>query len=421
MHLHLDPVGGLAGDMFIASVLDAFPELEEGVVQAASGASGVRCEKIAYSDEVLAGSRFSVQQDESAARIAHEHTGKHHSHSHWHHPHDDLDRDHHPPVHRDAHATFAAIRERLDRAPLTRGVRDHAIGIFGLLADAEARVHAVNVDDVTFHEVGAADSIADIVGAAYLIDALDGSWSVSRLPLGGGQVRTAHGMLPVPAPATALLLEGFELWDDGVSGERVTPTGAAIVRYLGCKPRFGVAGRLGRTGIGFGTRTLPGISNILRILALDTEARRVHEHRELVVISFEVDDQSPEDLALGLDRVRGMPGVHDVLQMPAFAKKGRLATHVQVLARPDLRESVVEACFNETTTIGLRMHVVEGRALAREFVDVPVDGTEIRVKRVRRPDGHTSKAESDALKPHAGQAVRARLRRAAEAAADGGS
>ena len=151
---------------------------------------------------------------------------------------------------------------------LSAVARDHAIGIFGLLAAAEAEVHGVVEDDVAFHEVGAVDSIVDIVVAAQLVTLVGASaWSASPLPLGSGRVRTQHGLLPVPAPATALLLRGLATIDDGVPGERVTPTGAAIARYLlEDEVLARVPRRLLRCGTGFGSRELPGLSNCLRVL-----------------------------------------------------------------------------------------------------------------------------------------------------------
>ncbi len=228
--------------------------------------------------------------------------------------------------------------------------------------------------------------------------------------------------MPVPAPATALLLQGFETFDDGIPGERVTPTGAAILRYLGCAPGTGKAPRrLARTGLGFGTRALPGLSNCLRALVFEAQHTDIAAgHRELAVIQFEVDDQSAEDLAAGLDRLRATEGVHDVVQMAVFGKKGRMATHVQVLARPAALETVSEACFRETTTIGLRTHLVNGLALPRRTAEVEVDGRRLRVKLVERPGGATGKAEADDALATPGHAARARLRRRAEAMAEDG-
>jgi uncharacterized protein (TIGR00299 family) protein len=389
--LHLDPLGGAAGDMFAAAMLDAFPQHTDAVVAAAAAVSGVACRLAPHRGAVMVGQRFIV------GAPAHVHADGH--------PHD--------------HTTWRLIRARLEAAALPPGVRARAIGIFAQLAAAEARVHGVAEDAVTFHEVGAADSIADIVAAAWLIDAMgEVQWSVGSLPLGGGRVQTQHGPMPVPAPATALLLEGFACVDDGIPGERVTPTGAAILRHLGCTPRTGRAGRLVASGTGFGARALDGISNVLRVLAFETDAQAAAPagtHRELAVIGFEVDDQSGEDLAAGLDRLRGLAGVHDVLQSPVFGKKSRMAVHVQVLAAPEALDAVIEACFAETTTIGLRTHLVQGRALPRHISEVEVDGARLRVKSVARPGGATAKAESDDALHLAGHAARARLRRRAEA------
>ncbi len=383
-HIHLHPLGGAAGDMFVACLLDAFPEHRDAAIAAAQMLAGTPCRVVAHDDGVLTGSRFVV--DETAAEHGHHHR-------HW-----------------------SDIRLALVDSGLAPAVRDHAIGIFAELAAAEGRVHGVPPGAVAFHEVGAVDSIADIVAAASVIAAIGpAQWTVAAMPVGGGTVRTAHGLMPVPAPATALLLEGFILHDDGIGGERVTPTGAAILRYLGCHTAVATCGTLRQSGYGFGARRLPGISNCLRALVFDTDAAAAVGHRELAVVSFEVDDQSGEDLALGLDRVRAAAGVHDVVQMPAFGKKSRLAVHVQVLARPDMLDYVVRLCFQETTTIGLRTHLVQGRALARRFARSEVDGHPITTKLVERPDGMlTGKAESDHLRDIASHAARIHVRQQAE-------
>ncbi|MGI3778475.1 MAG: LarC family nickel insertion protein [Janthinobacterium lividum] len=411
-HIHLDPLGGVAGDMFAAALLDAFPAHAQDAARAAALLSGVPCRLAAHDDGTLTGRRFLVDAAQDDA-----------PHHHHHHHHDEAGHMH--PREADATGSWRALRARIEAAALPDEVRRHALGIFGCLAEAEGRVHGVAADAVTFHEVGAADSVADIVAAAWVIAMVGpATWSVGALPLGAGTVRTAHGPMPVPAPATALLLEGFTVRDDGVGGERVTPTGAAILRHLGCagaaRPRTAT---LRGSGIGFGSRVLPGMSNCLRALVLDTTEAGTAEdvasgHRALAVIAFEVDDQSGEDLAAGLDQLRGIEGVHDVVQMAAFGKKNRMAVHVQVLVRPDRLDAAVEACFRETTTIGLRTHLVQGRALPRRFAEIPVDGHAVAVKLVERPGGVTAKAESDSLRQIAGHAARTGLRRAAERKAE---
>ncbi len=411
MQIHLDALGGMAGDMFAAAVLDAFPEHEAGVLASVAAVTGeVGCRLVPHNDGVLQGRRFLVERDGAPADEP----------SHRHHPHD-----HHEHAHPHAHAPqgghrrWSDIEADLRRAELPAAVRDHAVAIFTHLARAEAAVHGIGVADVAFHEVGASDSIADIVAAAHLVDALGArQWSVGALPLGSGRVRSAHGLLPVPAPATVLLLAGFATLDDGIAGERVTPTGAAILRHLrdlGTPTAHGPRA-LGRTGIGFGTKTLPGVSNCLRLLVFDEETvpATLATHRELAVIEFEVDDQSAEDLAMGLDRLREHEHVFDVVQMPMFGKKGRVTTHVRALARVDRVTEAIAACFRETTTIGLRHHVVEGAALPRAVTMVEVDGRPVRVKTVERPGGRTAKAEADDALAHATHAARAAIRREAE-------
>lgn len=412
-HLHLDPMGGMAGDMFVAALLDAFPEHAAAVQEAAAELAGVACRLLPHRDSVLTGSRFQVDAPDPHHHGDHDHHGEPHHHGD-HHDHDHHHRrDHH-------HTAWRDIRTRIQHSTLPPGVRRHAIGIFAQLAEAEGQVHGISTDEVSFHEVGNADSIADIVAAAWLIDAFpSATWSVGPLPLGSGRVRTAHGMLPVPAPATALLLRDLPVIDDGIPGERVTPTGAAILRHLAPTPRKGLAGRIARTGFGFGTRTLPGMSNIVRVLAFTRQDQpAAGQHRELSVVGFEVDDQSPEDLATALDRLRAIPGVHDVLQSPVFGKKGRMGAHIQVLVRPDATEAAVEACFDETTTIGLRIHQVQGRTLARQVREVEIEGHTLRVKTVERPGGRSSKTEADDVLAHPGHAARTRLRRAAEEVAE---
>jgi uncharacterized protein (TIGR00299 family) protein len=392
MHIHLDAVGGVAGDMFIAAMLDAFPDLRDGMLAAIRAAGlppEVHVGLAEHQDHALTGLRFRVIEPRVAELLVAAH--------------------HHP------HTPFADIRAHLQACALTPAVGTRAIGIFSLLAEAEAKVHGKTVDTVSFHELGEWDSIADIVGAAYLIDAVASTWSVSSLPLGRGRVKTAHGMLPIPTPATVLLLEGFEFADDGLEGERVTPTGAAILRHLGCTQAASRRSRrLLRTGIGFGTRTFPGVSNVLRVLTFE-EAREHRGGDEVAQVQFEVDDQTPEDLAIALDKLRSHPSVLDVLQTPAFGKKGRMTMHIQLLTEVADMEGVFDACFSETTTIGLRYQVMQRRKLARASTTVEAAGRQMRVKVAERPGRKTAKVEADdLLNVIGGRAERERLQREAE-------
>ncbi len=400
MQIHLDMLGGIAGDMFIAALLDAFPQHERRVLDAIAMLADdfpVDCQLLAYTDSIVRGSRFRVEASTRRVGTAHGGLGQAHAHTSW-----------------------RAIRERLHSAPLSAAVRAHCLGMFQLIADAEAEVHGVVADAVAFHEVGAYDSIADIVGAATLIDAVGASrWTTSPAPLGRGRVMTEHGWLPVPAPATALLLRGQETIDDGFPGERVTPTGAAILRYL-CPPSSeeasgGPAVRtLCASGIGFGSRSIRGLSNHLRVLCFAANDTARSSPRDIHVLEFEIDDQSGEELAAGLDRLRAHSGVLDVMHAPVFGKKGRMMASIRVLARQPSLSEVTEACFRETTTIGLRHRLVQGIGLERKIKDVSVEGQRLRVKLVTRPGGPTAKAESDDVLPHEGHSRRSFLRRTAE-------
>lgn len=399
LEIHLDPLGGIAGDMFVAGLIDLRPDLAPGLAKVLAALpllEGVSTQAVPHTDGVLTGHRFVVERD----RDDHHHDPQDHHEHHGHH----------------AHVAWKQIRDMLEAAPIDEVTRSHAIAIFSHLADAEARVHGTTTDAVEFHEVGAWDSIADIVAAAFMIGQIGvARWSVGPLPLGGGRVRSAHGMLPVPAPATALLIEGFATIDDGISGERVTPTGAAIVRHL-CADHTPVrkARRLVGSAHGFGTRKLPGMSNCLRVLAFETDDAVLARDR-IVVLECEIDDQSSEDLAVAIDHLRARRGVLDIIQAPAFGKKGRLMTQVRVLVTEDAEQEVVAAVFDETTTLGLRRLPVERFILDREMASGEANGHTLRVKLATRPSGRTAKVETDDLSGISGAAARKRARRRGEA------
>lgn len=406
MHIQLDALGGIAGDMFIAAALDAWPEHADGVLEAIR-TSGVPADWaidiIDHRDEVLCGKRFAVL---GPGNCTDSHGGDADGrHMHGQHAH---------------HVSFRDIARGLREGQLDPAVCRRALAIFGLLAEAEAEVHGVAAEDVSFHELGAWDSVADIVGAAYLIQVLNpSSWSAGPVPIGGGRIATAHGPMPSPAPATAKLLQGFTLVDDGIAGERVTPTGAAILCYL--RSALGVPGgstprpvTLARGGTGFGMRTLAGISNVLRILCFDeAPARRIDDH--VAVINFEVDDQTAEDLAVGIDALRAGDGVIDVLQVPAVGKKGRLVSQIQLLCRQDALSGVIDACFLETTTLGLRWTIAARATLDRRFATVDADGRGVGVKIATRPDGRSSaKAEVEHCRGPGGHVTHRQRRTRAE-------
>jgi len=363
MHIHLDPLGGIAGDMFVGAMLDTYPELSDAAIAAVRAAGlddSVTLAHIPYSDGILSGSRFEVTGTEA---------GHGHHHVHW-----------------------STLRKRFEESQLAPSVCARTVDIFTHLAQAEARVHGKAIDTVAFHEVGAWDSIADIVAAAFVIESLGPcDWSIGAIPVGSGRVSTQHGLLPVPVPATVLLLEGFSCFDDGFAGERVTPTGAAIIKHL--DPAYGLGStprKLKNTGYGFGTRRFEGMSNVLRLLQFDSVKPSISKPDQVIVIRFEIDDQTAEDLAVGLDRLRGVDGIIDVTQTTVAGKQGRAMAGVQVLARPEKLDTITDACFHETTTLGLRLQLTDRLVLTRREA---VSGEGTRVKVADRPRGATAKAE----------------------------
>lgn len=399
IHIHLDPVGGVAGDMFIAAMLHALPNLETPMVAAIRAAglpNDVSVQIQHFQDFALTGLRFLVDEPEPAPN-----------------------RSVVTPSDSHDHRAFADILAALMSSALDVNVRDRAIEIYTRLAEVEGQIHGVATPDVSFHELGGWDSIADIVGAAFLIESCGAaSWSIGSLPKGSGMVKTAHGPLPVPSPATARLLEGFAWHDDGRPGERVTPTGAAILRHLNCADALPPGGqRLSASGYGFGMRRFMGMSNTLRVMVFDDRQISGLVREEVAVVTFELDDQTAEDIALAIGHLRDMEGVMDVLQMPAYGKKGRLMTHIQLLCAPRVLEGVLAACFGQTGTLGIRYHIAQRAILPREEIAVALDDAAMRVKVAQRPGGSfTAKLESDDLQgsPAATLAQRARMRHEAE-------
>lgn len=258
---------------------------------------------------------------------------------------------------------------------------------FTLVAEVEAGIHGTTVERVHLHEVGAVDAILDIVGAIWGLSELGLSHVYcGTIALGDGFVDTAHGLLPVPAPATLRLLEGLPVRPGPAgSGELVTPTGAALVRVLsrGTPPPQWVPRR---SGYGAGAKDLPGRPNALRLIVAEPEVTEGDVVETLVILATDVDDMSAEHLASAAEALRAA-GSLDVTMAPLQMKKGRPGTRVEVLCRPAEAARLEDALFEWTTTLGVRRSVVERRALRREERTVHVLGHEVRVKEAALPGG----------------------------------
>lgn len=356
-HGHFDVVGGISGDMALGALLDAFPHLEDPLradLRAFRILDHVGLDVATATVMGLRVNRVRVSQRDGA-----------------------------PPTHH-----WREIRAFLEAADGRPDIRAHALAIFTHLAEAEAYCHGVGIDEVHFHEIADWDSLADIVGVASLVARSEvKSWSCSTLPQGSGTVMSAHGLLPVPAPATVELLKGFSFGSDTEPGERITPTGAAILRHLVFAPEAGSpGGRLRATGTGAGERRLKRCPNILLLLV--TERPEEGDGDMVTRLSFEIDDMTPEELSVALERIRAQPGILDAGYQVGVGKKGRMRFSVDVLVASGHEDGAIALCFSETATIGLRVDRHLRRVLMR--LHGP-DG----IKRVARPGGNTAKIESD--------------------------
>jgi uncharacterized protein (TIGR00299 family) protein len=279
------------------------------------------------------------------------------------------------------------IRKLIAEASVPDGVRSRADAAFTILAEAEGSIHGVPPEDVHLHEVGAVDAILDITGSVWGFELLD----VRRvycgpLTVGEGTVSAAHGVLPVPAPATMKLLEGLEVrpGPEG-SGELVTPTGAALVRTLSSGPPPASYTPL-RSGFGAGTKNPRGRANALRIIIAEENAHEGVEIDELVQLATDVDDMDGEQLAAVADLLRAS-GALDVVLTQVIMKKGRPGTRIEVLCRPFVADELERALFVHSSTIGVRRARVERTALSREERTIRVLDHDVRVKLVTLPSG----------------------------------
>jgi uncharacterized protein (TIGR00299 family) protein len=359
--LYFDCFSGASGDMILGALIDLGLPLDD--LRGALGSLGAGLAEVSATRVLRAG----VSATKFHAHAAHEHDhppAQDHSHPHDH-----------------QHRSLEEIAALIGRSALSTEAKARAVHLFERLAEAEAAIHAIPVDRVHLHEVGAIDSIVDIVGAVYGLEQLGADRIVSSpLNVGGGTVRCAHGVFPVPAPATARLLAGVPVYSGDVQMELVTPTGALIVtgyaESYGPLPPMTIA----RIGYGAGERDPTRHPNVLRMFVGDS-AETGQAHR-VVEISCEIDDMNPQLFGPLMDNLL-RSGALDVFYMPVQMKKNRPGTLVTVLSQAEDREKLTGILFAETTTIGVRYQEMMRECLERaiETVQTPVGAVRFKIAR----------------------------------------
>lgn len=328
---------------------------------------------------------------------AHDHGHSHeHGHSHSHsHEHGHSHKHEHSHEHSHAeHRSLSTILNILGEAHLPDGVKERSTRAFRLLGEAEAGIHAIAVEKVHFHEVGALDTIVDIVCAAAGAEFLGvEKWLASPLNVGSGTVQCAHGTLPVPAPATLALLGDAPIYSGGEPMERVTPTGAAILRMLNVEYGSLPAMRVSSFGYGAGGRDTHEQANVVRLLVGEADGEETSTER-IAILETVIDDSTPQLVAYASERLLEA-GAWDVYRIPVQMKKGRTGVQLTVLCHPDRLTELRELLFRETTTIGAHWRIEDKVALRREFAEVETPWGAIRMKIARLASGVVSNASPE--------------------------
>lgn len=369
--LYFDCFAGASGDMVLGALLDA--GLPLGELEAALGSlmiPGYRLSADRVLRSGLSATKFRVHEGEGEGH-SHAHGAESHSHGEAAGPH----------AHGD-HRSLAEILALIERSALSEPGRRRASDLFRRLAEAEAAIHQMPVERVHLHEVGALDSIIDIVGSVFGVEWFGAPRILaSPLNVGGGMVHSAHGIFPVPAPATLRLLEGVPVYSSGVQMETVTPTGALLVtgHATGYGPLPSM--KVERVGYGAGDRDLAGTPNVLRIV-IGEDAAGEGEQR-VSVLECEIDDMNPQIFGAVMDRLYAA-GALEVYYTAVQMKKNRPGTLLTVVAPPERREELTAIVFRETTTIGLRYQEVARACLEREIVVVETAVGPVRFKIARR-------------------------------------
>jgi len=362
--LYLECKMGAAGDMLMAALYELLDQDQrEEFLRTMNhlGLPGVEVAPVPAKTGGIAGTHMQVTVH---GREEHEHD-HHHDHEHGH------DHEHHHD-----HATPGHIAELIDGLPLPQAVKDQARSVYAAIAQAEAQAHGCAVGDVHYHEVGALDAVADVTGVCYALHLLDVDCvTASPVHVGSGTVRCAHGIMPVPAPATAALLKGVPIYGGAIQGELCTPTGAALLKTF--VQSFGPMGEMEveKIGYGIGTKEFEQ-ANCVRAFLGEEEPQNCGDILELVC---NIDDMSPEALAFACARLLE-GGALDVYTTPGTMKKGRPGWVLTVLCKPDHEQELVRQIFLHTTTNGLRSRLPQKLYLKPDIRQVQTQWGPVGVK-----------------------------------------
>jgi uncharacterized protein (TIGR00299 family) protein len=373
--LYYDCFTGISGDMNLAAMLDL--GVPEDFLKSELAKLHISGYEIITENTLKMGiSGTKVYVNTSLQKDHHDHNTHHgHSHGHGHH-HDKNNQPKENSAHHH-HRTFKDIREIISNSALAENVKKTSIKIFEKVAVAEAKIHNKSVDNVHFHEVGAIDSIVDIVGAAICYHYLNPDRVLcSTVELGGGFVNCAHGKFPVPAPATAEILKEIPVRLGTVNFETTTPTGAAILATLVDEFTDAPAFKITKTCYGIGHRDLE-IPNVLRVHSAESSNR--YDTEKALIIESNLDDMSPEHYEYLIEKLLSN-GANDVFITPMIMKKTRPATKISVLCTPTIAEKVKNILFSETTTLGIRSYEVQKEMLKRTIKTISTKYGDINIK-----------------------------------------
>lgn len=396
--IYLDLGMGAAGDMLTAALLELLEEKDQETFLCELERIGIPDTEISrekIKKMGITGSHMRVkvlgQEEESSDHDGHDHHDHdHHGHDHHghdHHDHDHHDHDHHDHDHHDHghhghdhhHTGMGDIKELVGSLAVSDRVKKDVMAVYGLIAQAESRVHGESVEKIHFHEVGALDAVADITAVCMLMERLSPDRVIaSFVHAGSGQVRCAHGILPVPAPATALLLEGIPWYGGTVKGELCTPTGAALVRYFADSFGDMPVMRVSRTGYGMGKKEF-ALLNAVRAFLGETEEPAASLTDRITELSCSVDDMTGEEIGAAMDRLYEA-GAREVFTTAVGMKKSRPGVMLSVLTDSEHEQEMVRTLFAHTTTIGIRRAVLDRYVLERTEQEIDTPSGRVRCK-----------------------------------------